>query len=541
MALGSILQNIKWKPNRKAVVIGILWVIHSDIMKELEIKKSTMKNSMGIAFLIIFIGSVQCCNGQIKKEELQERTESTYSIQEKQRLQKPLRDTAGYFEKTTITGIDFRLAARKVTPGVVHVNSKWKSVEDRSRSRTDPFWDFFGHEFYYRYFEPFRRQVPLQTAASGVIVTADGYIITNNHVIEGANEIEVVLSDQRSYPAKVVGTDPQTDLALLKIDEENLNFIPFGNSDNVEVGEWVLAVGNPFNLASTVTAGIVSAKARNINILRDREAIESFIQTDAAVNPGNSGGALVDLTGYLVGINTAIATSTGTYSGYSFAIPINIVKKVADDLLDFGTVQRGYLGIGIRDMTGTLAKELNLEFVPGVYVVSVVQDGAAMEAGIEPGDIITKINENTVETSPQLQEIVARHRPGERLVVAFMRNNQEKSATATLKKTSPEVVENKTDEKAVFELLGLEAQEVSVPEKRRFGIQNGLKVTKLKKGKISEFTTMREGFVILKIDGIPIFTKEDLVKIITHSQGGIMIEGIYPGRKEVVFYGFGID
>ncbi len=283
--------------------------------------------------------ALSSCEGQVRQAGADK---EDYSIVAKQ-LQAGL-DTGSRKAKNK-SGIDFREAARKVTPCVVHVNSKWKASEDqRGSEEENPFRDFFGDEFWGDFLRPFRYRGPRQGTASGVILTSDGYIITNNHVIGDADEIEVVLHDQRSYKAKVVGTDPKTDLALLKIDETNLSFLQYGNSDDVEVGEWVLAVGNPFNLASTVTAGIVSAKARNINILRDREAIESFIQTDAAVNPGNSGGALVNLDGQLIGINAAIATPTGAFAGYSFAIPVNLVKKVADDLLQFGSVQRGYSG-----------------------------------------------------------------------------------------------------------------------------------------------------------------------------------------------------
>ncbi|MDH4297655.1 MAG: PDZ domain-containing protein, partial [Cyclobacteriaceae bacterium] len=315
--------------------------------------------------------------------------------------------------------------------------------------------------------------------------------------------------------------------------------LPYGNSDDVEVGEWVLAVGNPFNLASTVTAGIVSAKARNINILRDREAIESFIQTDAAVNPGNSGGALVNLDGQLIGINAAIATPTGAFAGYSFAIPVNIVKKVADDLLQFGSVQRGYLGIMIRDMTGSLAKDLDLKFTPGVYVDSLVQDGAAAEAGLKQGDIITKIDGAKVESSPQLQEIVARHRPGEKLLITFNRKGQEKNIPVVLKATSGTVAVSRKSSEAVLEMLGIDVSEITARQKKQLGIQHGLEVTRIVKGKVSEFTTMKEGFIITRINNIPVKSKDDLADIIS-KKGGVLIEGVYPGSKEVIYYGVGI-
>ncbi|MCS7073317.1 MAG: trypsin-like peptidase domain-containing protein, partial [Bacteroidia bacterium] len=296
--------------------------------------------------------------------------------------------------------MDFRSAAAQATPAVVHIKSTITKRNSRSSSPFgddfNPFREFFG--------DGFIQPQPTDATGSGVILTADGYVATNNHVIENADKIEVILNDNRSYTATLVGTDPSTDLALLKINEKNLPFLKFGDSDKLEIGEWVLAVGNPFNLTSTVTAGIVSAKARSINILQDRFKIESFIQTDAAVNPGNSGGALINTKGELVGINTAIATKTGYFSGYSFAVPVNIVRKVMDDLMQYGEVQRGFLGIEIRDVNAELAKEKKLKDVKGVYVGKVNENSAAESAGLKEGDVITKIDEVKVNTASELQE-----------------------------------------------------------------------------------------------------------------------------------------
>jgi len=265
----------------------------------------------------------------------------------------------------------------------------------------DPFADFF-----WGYRAPQQQQLR-QGAGSGVIISADGYIVTNNHVVEGADKISVHLNDNRMYEGKLIGRDPSTDLALLKIDASDLATVPYGNSDAVRVGEWVLAVGNPMNLTSTVTAGIVSAKARNINLLqydasRDIFPLESFIQTDAAVNPGNSGGALVNVSGELVGINTAIASTTGMYTGYSFAIPVNIVQKVANDLLEFGSVQRAYIGVSIRDIDQVLANEVGLDRIRGVYVNGITDGGAAQHAGMKTGDVIVKVGSIDVNNVPQL-------------------------------------------------------------------------------------------------------------------------------------------
>jgi S1-C subfamily serine protease len=265
---------------------------------------------------------------------------------------------------------------------------------------------------------------PQIATGSGVIISADGYIVTNNHVVENANEIEVTLNDNRKYIATIVGVDPSTDLAVLKIEETGLQAIPLGNSDNLNVGEWVLAIGNPFNLTSTVTAGIVSAKARTINLLSNRSGedvvpIESFIQTDAAVNPGNSGGALVNTRGELVGINTAIASQTGSFSGYSFAVPVNLVHKVMSDLIDYGLVQRGYLGVQIADITQEMKTEFGLSDLKGVYVAEALENGSASIAGIKAGDVILKIGNKEVNSSAALQEEVGLNRPGSKLAVTI--------------------------------------------------------------------------------------------------------------------------
>jgi len=313
-------------------------------------------------------------------------------------------------------GLNFIESAAQVVGGVVHI----RALSDGSnnvQSILSP------------------RGNPGLSSGSGVIISPDGFIVTNNHVVDNASEIEVILYDNRSYEAEIIGTDPSTDLALIKVDERNLDFIKYGNSDDVKIGQWVLAVGNPFNLTSTVTAGIVSAKARNIGILRVENSlqIESFIQTDAAVNPGNSGGALVNLYGQLIGVNTAIATQTGSYSGYSFAIPVTLVKKVMDDLLEFGKVQRGLLGIRIADVNARLAEIEDLSVVKGVYVSQVNSNSAAEQAGIEPGDVIIKIDEVSVNNVAELQEIVARNRPGDKVTVHFIRNGKEKQTGAVLR------------------------------------------------------------------------------------------------------------
>ena len=320
------------------------------------------------------------------------------------------------------TNLDFTAAAEMSVNAVVHVKTTYQSQQYNS----DPLIDFF----FGRPMQPETRMA--QASGSGVIISNDGYIVTNNHVIDKARQIQVVLNDKRTYLATLVGTDPNTDIALLKIDENDLPYLNFGNSDSLQVGEWVLAIGNPFNLTSTVTAGIVSAKARNINIINADMKIESFIQTDAAVNPGNSGGALVNTRGELVGINTAIASQTGSYSGYSFAVPAAIVNKVVSDLKLYGTVQRGLMGVQIMDITSDLKQRMHLTTMQGVFVANVISNSAAAKAGLQVGDVITAIDGKTIDGTAQLQEAVGQHRPGDIIEVRYIRNGQTQSTQMEL-------------------------------------------------------------------------------------------------------------
>ena len=332
---------------------------------------------------------------------------------------------ASYSGQTSSQGIapvDFTQAAERSVEAVVHVKTKYY----RQQQYVDPFYQFF-------FGRPQQSQQPSAMASgSGVILSNDGYIVTNNHVIESANEIEVVLNDKRTFTAKLIGTDPNTDLALLKIEATNLPTIEIGNSDDLRVGEWVLAVGNPFNLTSTVTAGIVSAKARSINILNSDMKIESFIQTDAAVNPGNSGGALVNTRGQLVGINTAIASQTGSYAGYAFAIPTAIMQKVVADLRQYGTVQRALLGIRMLDITQQVKDQLSLESMEGVYVGEVISGSAADKAGMKAGDVIVQVDGRPINASSQLQEQIGRKNPGDQITILVRRGHRSVSLQVTL-------------------------------------------------------------------------------------------------------------
>ena len=430
--------------------------------------------------------------------------------------------------------IDFRAAAEQTVHAVVHIKTKFTSQQ----TYYDPFQGFFGGG-------SGMQIVPKEqeSSGSGVIISNDGYIVTNFHVVQNAEKIEVTLNDKRTYEAELVGTDPNTDLAVLRVQEKGLPFIAYGNSDDVKVGEWVLAVGNPFNLTSTVTAGIVSAKARNINIISGngsgRGAVESFIQTDAAVNPGNSGGALVNTLGQLVGINSAIATSTGSFSGYSFAVPVNLVRKVVVDLVEFGTVQRGYLGVNIKDVDAQLVKEQKLGKLNGVYVVGVLADGAAASAGLDGGDVIVKVGEIFVNNVSELQEQVNNFRPGDKVVVTYVRDSKEKIVNVILKnKNNGAELLKKEDKSMDVESLGAVFETIAPEDMKRLNISNGLRVSKLGSGKLRN-SGIREGFIITSVDKNKVSSPDELKKILDNKKGGILIEGLYPNGSRA-YYAFGM-
>ncbi|TVR79667.1 MAG: Do family serine endopeptidase [Chitinophagaceae bacterium] len=430
--------------------------------------------------------------------------------------------------------VDFRHAAALSTPAVVHIRTTSSGTRGQQQNSLR---DFFKDDFFSPRGEPRQRR----SSGSGVIISKDGYIVTNNHVISNADGINVTLNDNRVYEAEVIGTDPSTDIALIRIKDANdLPFMTFGNSDAIVIGEWVLAVGNPFNLSSTVTAGIVSAKSRNINILREQTAIESFIQTDAAVNPGNSGGALVNLKGDLIGINTAIATPTGTFAGYSFAVPANLVNKIVTDLKEFGLVQRGFLGVTIRNVDADLAKKLDLPDIKGVYIESVGNSSAAHLAGIKVGDVITHVSGTPVNTSPQLQEQVARFRPGDEITIDYIRDGRNRITNVTLQNINnrPELLSRSNVD--IMEKIGAELVELSVAERRRLNIDGGLKIEKLRNGILRSNTNIREGFVITHINKRAVRSLSDLSEVLEGISGGVLVEGIYPNQSGTVYYAFGM-
>ena len=432
-------------------------------------------------------------------------------------------------------GLNFVAAAAAVTPAVVHVMTEYAAPAVDQRQMQDPFLrQFFGDQL-----EQFHGQQPQgggQGSGSGVIIAANGYIVTNNHVIEKASKIEVVLDDKRKFEAELVGADPNTDLAVLKVKADNLPFVKYGNSDDVKVGQWVLAVGNPFNLNSTVTAGIISAKGRSIDILRRKDGmgIESFIQTDAVVNPGNSGGALINLNGDLIGINSAIASHTGSFEGYAFAIPSSLASKVVDDLLKYKVVQRALLGVQIREVDAKLASEKKLSTLNGVYVEGLSTSSAAAEAGLKTGDIITQINGVAVNTSSQLQEQVARFRPGNKIKVSYLRGGTAGNVEPVLRNaTGTTDVVREEAAAASIKYEGATIAAVPVRDLAKLGLEGGAKISGIKGSNFRE-TGMADGFIITRIDKNLVTKPTDVKAYLEQARrnAGALVEGVYPdGRK----------
>ncbi len=430
---------------------------------------------------------------------------------------------------TGATGVpgDFTYSAEKVTPAVVHI--KTKMTRNVSRQMMDPFEDFFGG---------FgggngRRQQPeaQEASGSGVIISADGYIVTNNHVVQDADEVSVMLNDKREFKAKVISTDPSSDIAVIQIKSTNLPFLTFGDSDALKVGEWVLAVGNPFNLESTVTAGIVSAKGRQNIIDREKDVnpLESFIQTDAAVNPGNSGGALVNLKGELIGINTAIYSRTGQFAGYSFAVPVSIVKKVAADLIKFGNVQRGFLGVSIQEVNSKLVQEKDLKVNDGVYVGGFPVGGSsAQSAGLKVNDVIIKVDGVPTSSSSKLMELVGRKRPGESVVVTVNRDGDIKDFNVTLKNKdgNTNIVKGEVSTAITSEFLGAKLANLTAGDKEKYGVANGVKLTEVDPNGRFGSQGFDKGFVITKIDDKGVTNAKDVAEMLASRKGRVKIEGI---------------
>ena len=437
--------------------------------------------------------------------------------------------------------VDFTTAATSATPAVVHIKTKIKARQVTNNQRQkNPFGDMFGGDMFDEFFNGPRVQtIPEQRASgSGVIISEDGLIVTNNHVVDGADEINITLPNKKSYKATLVGADPSSDLAVLKIEGKGLPYLVYGNSDEAKLGQWVLAIGYPLNLDVTVTAGIVSAKARSINI-NERQSntpVESFIQTDAAVNPGNSGGALINTNGELIGINSAIASPTGSYAGYSYAIPVNIVKKVVNDIVKFGTVQRAFIGISYpkEGLSEEEKTKQGIKDVDGVYVMETPVGGAANAAGIKKGDVVTKINGVKVTTGPEMVEQVARYKPGDKITITYLRDSKETTANVTLKNKvgTTNVVKNES----VIDNLGADLENLDKKTATANDIAGGVLVKKIKEG-LLKATKMQDGFVITAVNDTEIKSLDDLKAALTSAKGGtVKLLGIYPGFQGTYAY-----
>ena len=423
---------------------------------------------------------------------------------------------------------DFTYAAESAVDAVVYV--KVVSTQTQQQAPSSIFDFFFGFP---------EGGMPQQRervgSGSGVIIREDGYIVTNNHVIDGATRIEVTLNNNQTYPATLVGTDPATDVALLKVEATGLPVIPFGDSDKLRLGEWVIAIGSPYDLRSTITAGIVSAKGRSMPSNGEFK-IESFIQTDAAVNPGNSGGALVDKAGNLVGINTAIISQTGSYSGYSFAVPSNIVKKIAYDLMDFGSVKRAVLGIAMKPIDDKIAEELKLSSRNGVYIDEVSKSGAADKAGIKAGDVLIAIDSTKITNPASVQETVSRFSPGDNAVVTVLRDGKELELDVTFKGTSQDTGTVSDDGSIAFYGSSIKAADEETLEK--YGLKSGVQIVELGPGKLMEAGAV-EGFIILYVNDHPVKTPQEVIDIVKKSKRTVFIEGVPPSGR-TGYFGFGV-
>lgn len=424
--------------------------------------------------------------------------------------------------------LDFTVAAEKVMPAVVHIRSTYTGRARPQYEIPEAFRDFFGPMI------PQQGPQQAQAAGSGVIINSDGYIVTNNHVIKDADEVEVALYDGRIYDAKVIGTDPDTDIAVIKIEEKDLPFLSFVDSNQSKVGEWVLAVGNPFNLNSTVTAGIISAKGRSINILdRNTEqgstAIESFIQTDAAINPGNSGGALVNLQGGLLGINTAIASPTGSYSGYGFAVPSNIVSKIVEDLIEFGVVQRGWLGVSITSVNSQIANERDLEVTSGAYIQAFADQSSAKDAGLKEGDVVVKIDDKAIRSNTSLIEYIGTRRPGDKVNITVNRDGKELTFPVVLKTREGKIGPVKPEDRDALAGLGMQLEDVKEDVLEDLGLEQGVIVTSLSNGKLARYTDIREGFIITKVNDRPVKSVKEFNEMLRDKRAGelVILSGTY--------------
>ena len=502
---------------------------------------------IGLTLLTAFVGGALALGGY---KLIENKYADNMSIEDKQKVYFTSNPLSVSPNLSSAGEADFTTAAAQVTPAVVYIRTTYQNQDNGSQDQMQQlFGDMFGQRM--------RPQGPQMASGSGVIISPDGYIVTNNHVVEKADKIQITTNDHRNYLAKVIGTDPNTDLALIKIDAANLPIVKLGNSDAVRVGEWVLAVGNPFKLTSTVTAGIVSAKGRGIGIIGSEDndqrqqqqspfggrrsqlqgerlntGIESFIQTDAAINPGNSGGALVNTKGELIGINSAIASQTGSYEGYGFAIPVNLAKKVLNDIEKYGSVKRGYVGVSFRELDQDVANELHIDHTYGLYINKVLAGSGAAQAGIQQGDIITKVEGKPAYESSDLQETVGRLQPGDKINLTLAREGSEKNVVVTLKADAGDRSRTAVVSKSAAELynkLGASFQPLTPAQKAKFHVNNGVIVTQVRQGHMFDSFEVPVGSVITSINKQPINNTADIDRVITNlKNGNLIISGYYP-------------
>jgi Do/DeqQ family serine protease len=502
-------------------------------IKKINIKNYSMKNKLIIIalFSIIQIFSTSCSDKKSSDFVSSDGVATAFSV-----------GNADMPSKSNGIG-DFVAASKAAMPAVVHIKTLLKSATDNSNFRQP-----YGTQS--------RSNIPAMASGSGVILSQDGYIATNNHVIENASEIKIILPDKREFSAELIGRDPNTDLALLKIKAEGLPTVKLGNSDNVQIGEWVLAIGYPFSLNTTVTAGIISAKARSIGIINRsgptnsqansgttmNTAIESFIQTDAAINPGNSGGALVNTNGELIGINSAIASQTGSYAGYAFAIPVNLAKKILDDLKKYGAVNRGILGVAFPSPSDEERYFKQQGIAPGtvngVYITNVMNKSAAAEAGLKEGDIIQSIDGTQLASSTEFSERIARHRPEDVIKLTYLRDGKSKTVSATLKKETPKktVISSTESLDQIYAKLGVSFAPLTEQQKQYFNINSGVVVTNVRKGGFFEQNGIPIGTIIAYINGKPINSSKDIDQAFLSAQTGIIqVFAIAPDGSKVIF------
>lgn len=426
--------------------------------------------------------------------------------------------------------IDFTQASAAAIPATVHIKTKMTRTATNNLPRRNPFGNLFPDFDIEDFFGDRSRSLPQSGSGSGAIISEDGYIVTNNHVIDAADEITVTLNNKKTFTAKLIGADPSSDLAVIKIDAKGLPFLLYGNSDEVKVGQWVLAIGYPLTLETTVTAGIISAKGRTleINSRQSSTPVESFLQTDAAVNPGNSGGPLITTDGKLIGINSAIASPTGSFAGYSFTIPVNIVKKIIADIMKFGTVQRAFLGIQYprNDLSEEVKAQNGIKEGEGVYVMDVTRDGAAEAAGIKKGDIITRVNGVAVTSGPEMVGQIATYRPGDKVQITYKRGGKEYSIPVVLRNSTGTTDMIKT---SALDKLGADLQTINKDLAKELGVNGGVEIRSINSKGLLSRVRIQEGYVIIKANGKEVKNTEDLRKILENADGTVKLEGMYPG------------